>query len=210
MRKLLLFIGCITGCTSEARLPTSYFAETSRVLDKNAVSVTAAVGASRGASEIAGGGGRVCAGIGGDKEVGIEAAQSRSTFLLCDCDLRSTLRTNSGSLSLKTRIGQHAALIYGLGATQHEVVAGPSQYDARGTSATGSVALLGSQPLGPVEVYAGGRLTGAVPLTVYRREGGTAEGVLDLRTSVAIGVATPPGPLRLFVEAGPQLTFQST
>jgi hypothetical protein len=199
----------VVGCASEARLPASYFAETARTLPPGHVSVTGAVGGGATFYGYGGGGGaRLRVGVGDGTEVGVEAARvDRVTSNDCgwDCpSTTSTLESRSVTVSLKRRLNDRASIIVGGGETQHYLVGGdPNSDDPQGTSIHGSLAVLGTGPLASgIDLYAGVRAIGTMAID---HKFGSA----FLSVGGALGLALGRGPVRFYLEAGPNLLVPS-
>jgi hypothetical protein len=167
----------LTGCASEGRLPASYFGEGSRVLDPGHVAITGAAGAG-GTTDGAGvgGGGRVRVGIGGDQELGLEAAETvlDSPSMHCtvaDCEpgenKRYTTKSQSALVSWKRQIRPSLALVAGVGMARHTWVDGDPDPvgDYHGESINGSLGLVQSRRVNDtLDLYMGVRLVGAAAI----------------------------------------------
>ena len=209
MKRCLLPLVLACGCASEARLPASYFAETSEVLAPGKVAVTAVGGAAQIDGAGYGAGARARVGVGGGTEVGVEASSSElHTDNYCgidDCtDTHSKVASHGAMLSVKTRF-RGAAVVAGFGATRHDLAGGdddPSA-DLSGTSLDASIGLVGDRPLDrDGAIYFGLRLDGAFPV------GANPMSVDPLFSAYgALGYTTTTAPLRVFAEVGPRYAF---
>ncbi|HEY1812797.1 MAG TPA: hypothetical protein VGG74_10655 [Kofleriaceae bacterium] len=206
----LVPLALVAGCTYEARLPPSFFAEGAGVLAPGQTSITAVGGGGTDFSGGAiGGGARVRVGIGDDQEVGVEATamdvKAETSVCVADCDGEGTsyetIRAYSGTASWKYHFAPHVALIAGLGMSDHQAIDGTTG-DYFGTSVTGSIAIVASRPLNPsLSFYAGGRLSFAEPIGAEPEEAAAAyavSGVAGLDNAASDRV-------HLYLEAGPRL-----
>jgi len=212
----LVVVVFLVGCASEGRLPASYFGEGARVLDPGHVALTGAAGAGgTGDGSAVGGGGRVRVGIGGDQELGVEAAQltldDPSTHCTAfDCEpgenKRYTTKSQSALVSWKRQIRPSLALVAGVGMARHEWISGDPDPvgDYKGESVNGSFGFIGSRRLNDaLEIYMGARVVGATPI----REDAMVDSHRVLGVSSAIGgILHVSKYVGLFGEAGPRVT----
>jgi hypothetical protein len=205
MRWNLVVPGCawlFASCLPESRLPATYFAEDGNVLALGHVAVTAVGGgALTGGGNAVGGGGRVRVGVGGDQELGVEAAglwidPHDSCVGTLACSQRQGLTSTSALVSYKRELDPQLALILGAGASE-----------TGGTMAWRSIDLtLGFvrswHPTESVGFYTGGRVAVAFPIEADPQ--GTSGPVGSLFGPIGLAVDLQ-SPLRLYVEAGPRI-----
>jgi hypothetical protein len=208
---VLIPLALLAGCTYEARLPPSFFAEGAGVLAPGQASVTAVAGGGTDLQGAAvGAGARVRVGIGDDQEVGVEATamdvKAEASECIVDCGgeddtTYETIRSYSGTASWKYRFAPHAAFIAGLGMSDHQALDGTTG-DYYGRSITGSIALVGSRPISSTfDFYFGGRLSVAAPIGAEPDDAAAAyalSGAFGLDSAVS-------DHFHLYVEAGPRL-----
>ena len=204
----------LAGCAYEARMPAAYFAETADVLAPGHVAVTGAAGVA--GTQWGGGGGvgaRVRVGVGGDQEIGVEAAGVELDAPSHHCELDCQTSTSgsfttvgaSAQASWKMR-GDNRAVIVTLGGSRHHLGAGEpsSDSDFHGKSVTGSVAILRSWPLGQGSSagYLGVRLSGAVPVGAREMSARPLVG-----SAIALGLSgLVTDHVRAYAEIGPRMT----
>jgi hypothetical protein len=215
MRKLLISFVVLTGCSQDARLPASYFAEGAQVLDPGHVSVTGAAGG--GATfngEAAGASARVRVGIGDNQEIGIEASAEElrvpadTCFFGCDSseeNTKETLEAYTAIASWKLGLSPHLALIVNGGVGKHDSLTSNAVNDYFGHSIDGAAGLVWSHPLSATtDVYLGGRIALAVP---YGARSMDATDVIGANAAVGLDHAFARA-LHGFVEGGPRFMFE--
>jgi hypothetical protein len=215
MRNLLMLLVVVTGCSQDARLPASYFAEGAQVLDPGHVSITGAAGG--GASfngEAAGASARVRVGIGDNQEIGVEASAEAlrvpgdTCFFGCDSsdvDSRETLEAYTALASWKLGLSPHLALIVNGGIGKHDALTSEAFNDYFGHSVDGAAGLVWSHPLAEAtDVYLGGRIALAVP---YGPRSNDATDVVGANAAVGLDHSFARS-LHGYVEGGPRLMFE--
>jgi hypothetical protein len=204
MRWNLVVPGCawlLASCLQESRLPATYFAEDGNVLALGHVDVTAVGGgALTGGGNAVGGGGRIRVGVGGDQELGVEAAglwiDSVDSCIGIGCSDRHTALTSaSGLVSYKRQLDTQLALILGAGAT----VGGLEAW--RSIDAT--LGFVRSwRPSESISFYTGGRLAVAFPIEADPKGTSGLAGSLSGPIGLAVDLQDP---MRLYVELGPRI-----
>jgi hypothetical protein len=203
MRWNLIVPGCawlLASCVPESRLPAAYFAEDGNVLALGHVAVTAVGGgALTNGGNAVGGGGRVRVGVGGDQELGIEAAGlwlDATDACVFGCSERHTsLMSSSALVSYKRQLDPQLALLLGAGAT------------AGGLEAWRSIdATLGFvrswRPSESISFYTGGRLAVAFPIEADPKATSGLAGSVTGPIGLAVDLEAP---MRVYIEAGPRI-----
>jgi hypothetical protein len=215
MRKLLISFAVLAGCSQDARLPASYFAEGASVLDPGHVSVTGAAGG--GATfngEAAGASARVRVGIGDNQEFGVEASAEElrvpgdTCFFGCDgseVDTKETLEAYTAIASWKLGLSPHLALIVNGGIGKHDSLTSDAVNDYFGHSIDGAVGLVWSHSLtDTTDVYLGGRVALAVP---YGARSMDASNVVGANAALGLDHAFAKS-LHGYIEGGPRLMLE--
>jgi hypothetical protein len=196
----------LSACTYEARLPATYFAETSQALAPGRVAITGVAGAGTTAYGVGqGGGGRVRVGVGGDQEIRIEGAvvdlDAPTDGCVIDCPKadagRYTALGWSAAASWKLQ-RRDFAWIVSLGADHHRIRGEGMPADTdRGNSLDATV---GGVKSGRGPLYFGVRGVLGVPLDA------TAPPLIGFSAAVGAMVQLDPR-LHVSVEAGPRVTL---
>jgi hypothetical protein len=210
MRWNLVVPGCawlLASCVPQSRLPATYFAEDGNVLALGHVAITGVGGGGMTSSGNAvGGGGRIRVGVGGDQELGVEAAglwidSQDACVSTIDCSgVRHTALTSAtGLVSYKRQLEPQLALLLGAGAT----VGGLAAW--RSINAT--LGFVRSwRPSESVSFYAGGRLAVAFPIEADPK--GTSGPVGSVTGPIGLAFDLQD-PMRFYIEAGPQIAAMS-
>jgi len=214
MRKFLISLVVLTGCSQDARLPASYFAEGASVLDPGHVSVTGAAGGGATLNgEAAGASARVRVGIGDNQEIGIEASAEElrvpadTCFFDCDSseNTNETLAAYTAMASWKLGLSPHLALIVNGGIGKHDALTSDAVNDYFGHSIDGAAGLVWSRPLSDTtDVYLGGRVTVAVP---YGPRSMDATNVVGANAAVGLDHAFATS-LHGYIEGGPRVMVE--